>query len=172
VTDGHPRRPIGAGGRYPAGAGAIAPAYSARNTCWQVRPRALRALRALFWGHPSKPCKNSKKRVRGVKTSLFGATPNGMQSSARSARSARRPTGGHNRHQMLIRLDVRFGSSLPIHLAPVPANVRYASDSDRQPSRDRLTLCASSGLMHRNMIGANRKTASRRSLRNLIRCFD
>jgi hypothetical protein len=27
--------------------------------------------------------------------------------------------------------------------APVPNNVRYSSDSDRQPSRDRLTLCAS-----------------------------
>jgi hypothetical protein len=35
-----------------------------------------------------------------------------------------------------------MGQSLPMHSAPVPTNVRYASNSDRQPSRDRLTLCA------------------------------
>ena len=37
-----------------------------------------------------------------------------------------------------------MGHSLPIHSAPVPTNVRYASDSDRQPSQDRLTLSAKS----------------------------
>jgi len=34
-----------------------------------------------------------------------------------------------------------------------------------------MTLSAKSGLMHRNMIDAKRKTATRRSLWNSIRCF-
>ena len=34
-----------------------------------------------------------------------------------------------------------LGQSLLTFSVPVPTNVRYASDSDRQPSRDRLTLC-------------------------------
>jgi hypothetical protein len=47
--------------------------------------------------------------------------------------------------RMCERLGVKYPGptrhSRPSHLAPKSTNVRYASDSDRQPSRDRLTLC-------------------------------
>src|SRR5665648_350356 len=38
-----------------------------------------------------------------------------------------------------------MGHSLPSHFAPVLNNVRFPPNSDRQPSRDRLTLCAMCG---------------------------
>ena len=42
----------------------------------------------------------------------------------------------------------------------------------RNGAAPRRPLCAKSKLMHCNMIDAKRKTATRRPVRNLIRCFD
>jgi hypothetical protein len=47
-----------------------------------------------------------------------------------------------------------LGHSLQTHSAPVPINVRYASDSDHSRHGSELTRSANSGLMHRG------KTAS------------
>jgi hypothetical protein len=78
----------------------------------------------------------------------------------------------------------------PTGSAAIPlCNVRYGSLADK-PSRAKIQLCllwsksgqtrawldcqlsAKSRLMRCNIIGAKRKTTSRRSLRNPIRCFD
>jgi len=48
---------------------------------------------------------------------------------------------------------VASGHSLPIHSAPVPNNVRYASDSDHSRHESELTLCAHSNASMRDSAG-------------------
>ena len=48
---------------------------------------------------------------------------------------------------------VASGHSLPIHSAPVPNNVRYASDSDHSRHESELTLCAHSNAIMRDSAG-------------------
>jgi len=54
-----------------------------------------------------------------------------------------------------------LGQSLPIRSAPVPNNVRYASNSDRILRRSEMTLSANSGLMrcinYRSVVGAGKQ---------------
>jgi hypothetical protein len=45
-----------------------------------------------------------------------------------------------------------LGHSLPINSAPVPINVRYASDSDHSRHGSKLTLSARSGIGNRHTI--------------------
>ena len=48
---------------------------------------------------------------------------------------------------------VASGHSRPIHSAPVPNNVRYASDSDHSRHGSELTLCAHSNVGMRDSAG-------------------
>src|ERR1035437_2787409 len=64
-----------------------------------------------------------------------------------------------------------MGHSRLIHSAPVTTNVRYASNSYRIIAAQRMTLSANKRQSTATN-SSNRKTASRRSLRNPIRCFD
>jgi len=62
-------------------------------------------------------------------------------------------SGGQNREEQSLSYDLAMsalGHSLPIQFAPEFSNVRYASDSDRQSSRHKLTLCANTG--HRDKL--------------------
>jgi hypothetical protein len=54
----------------------------------------------------------------------------------------------------------------------IDARPLTATSTKTLATHGRTIHCAISGLMHRNMIGAKRKTASRRSLRNAITYID
>jgi hypothetical protein len=81
------------------------------------------------------------------------------------------PTGSIDLTETAHRMSAS-GQSRPNQSAPVPTFVRYAHNSGQTWVRLNCPLSAKSRLMQCNMFGAKRKTASRRPIRNSIRCFD